>query len=435
MTQRQGTFRNASKLKTIPLAVAYVAIPLGMVLARFQNPSAEVSPFLPWLILAGLGTVCAMLFRSSGVRVKKRFVFEVAMFITLITILVLYGRDIFRQMEPAIPYISEALPLGMLLFCGLWIKTFGMPDRADFQRYGALLGLLCIIDLAAEAVIYQSVPTVRWLGNADVLAGLLLVSLCASLKPGDNEGGVYEPDQGHRLWRLLVMLGIAACLSRTGLFAAAWVYLCFGRGPKKVRIAGSTVCLSLIGATFFLPVTSSDSIRYVDYWLWVETIRLFAENPMLLLTGLPVSQALPVAFPVGMAPVWEAATGSPAMMGAYLPLIPSFWLRLSLAWGIIAPLMLLTVLFVLLFRRLTRMGAGLTAALFAQGMNTPLLYDPAMAAAIGLGFFLVLARPLNAPNVRTKKADVIKEADPTPDPVPDPEPDPDPSKEWDMQPL
>jgi hypothetical protein len=426
MAHKQGILDKTSKLAATPLAVAYVAVPLLVVLVNFTNPSPEASPILPWLILAGLGVIGAILHPTQGKTFGKLLLYRVALSLLLIMTLVLYGPGIARTIEPGLPYLMESTPLILLLFCGLWIGTFGMPDRADFQKYGALLGALCAIDLVAEAVVYQAVPTIRWIGNADILAGLLLVSLCASLKPGANDGGVHEPDQGRPLWRLLIMIGILACLSRTGLFAAAWVFGCFGRGRKRVRLAYSMLCLGLIAFTFFLPTTASDSIRYIDYWLWLESARLFAENPMLLFSGFPVPIALPVAFPVGMSPIWEAATGTPTMMGAYLPQIPSFWLRLVLAWGISAPLAFMITLFILLFRHLTRMGAGLVAALFALGMNTPLLFDPSMAVILGLGFVLALSEPPRKPNIKIQSPNAKEDAIP---------PAPDPVEEWDLRPL
>ena len=99
--------------------VAYAAVPLGLALTSFLGSSPEISPALPWLLLAGLGTMHAMLYRTSGVPVRKRFVFEVALFMVLITILVLYTHDIFRQFESYTPYISEAMPLIFILFCAL----------------------------------------------------------------------------------------------------------------------------------------------------------------------------------------------------------------------------------------------------------------------------------------------------------------------------
>lgn len=416
-------------MTAFPLAVAYVAIPLGMALLRVVNAPLVIPMALPWLLLAGIGTVYAMLFRRSGVRVKKRFVFEVSMFFVLITLLTLYSRDIFRQLDIYIPYVVEATPLVMIWFCGLWAITFGIPDRADFQRYGAALGLLCIIDLVAEVIIYQAVPTIRWLGNADILAGLMLVALCASLRPGKNDGGIFEPDQGRPFWRGLIMIGLLACMSRTGLFAAAWVVLCFGRGPKLPRVLHSLLCLGLIAVSFLLPTTASDAVRYTDYWLWVESLRLFTENPALLFTGFSVPNALPVTFPAGMAPIWEAATGSPAMWGAYLPQVPSFWLRLLLAWGIVAPLMFLAVLTTLLFKNLSRMGAGLIAGLFAQGMSTPLMFDPTMGAVIGLGFFLALSRPVNEARDKQEQPEEQTEQQE------DPKPESTPAEEWNMRPL
>jgi hypothetical protein len=429
MANLQGKPNVTSNLTTIPLAIAYVAIPLSLAISHFSGQPVAASTWL-WVFLAGLGTIHAMLYRHSGVPIKKRFILEITMFLVLIIILVLYSKDIIRQLEAFTPYVSEAMPLVFLLFCALWIKTFGMPDRGDFQRYGALLGALCIVDLVAEIFLYQAVPTVRLIGNTDILAGLLLVSTCASLKPGSSNDTAYEQDQGHHLWRVIILIGIAACLSRTGLFAAAWIFLCFGRGRILIRTICAILFMVLIVLTLLLPSTPSDAIHYIDYWLWVEAIRLYAENPMLLFTGFPVIEALPITFPVGMGPVWEAATGSPSIMGIYLPQIPSFWLRLTLAWGIGAPLMLLVIIFSLLLRHLTRMGAGLIAALFAQGMTTSLLFDPSLAETIGFVFFLALSKPQRVANVKIEKTM-------THNPAPEQKTlsESDPVEEWNMGPL
>jgi len=404
MQQEHPSINPTSKMMVVPLGVAYLAIPLGTLLVRFLDSTPEVAPFPPWALLAALGAIFAMLFRRSGVRVKKRFVFEVGMFLVLIAMLVLYRRVFIYQLAEAIRFAPEITPIIMLAFGWLWSITFGLPDRADFQRYGAILGVMCIVDLVAEVFVYQAAPTVRWIGNCDVLAGLLLIALCASLKPGNNDGGVHEPDQGSPLWRWLILAGLVACLSRTGLFAAAWIFLCFGRGTRLKRISVSLLFFLLIGATFLLPVTATDSIRYINYWLWAKSMLLLIDNPLIMVSGLPLTSALPLTVPVQMTGIWEQATGSPALMGVYLPHVPSFWLRAILGWGMIIPSALLLVLFIQLFRRMTRMGAGLVAALFAQGMSTPLLYDPSTGAIAGLAFALVLTSSAPRPNKRKKTA-------------------------------
>lgn len=409
----------------IPLTVAYVAVPLGTALSRTTGLGSEVSPFLPWLVLVGLGAIWAMLFRRSGVPVKKRFLFEVFLFLILVTMLYFNQDDFLRQMELVLPLAVEMAPVGILGFCLMWITTFGSPDRADFQRYGALLAVFCIIDLAAEVAVYQAVPVVRWIGNCDVMAGLLLVSLCASLKPGENEGGISEPDQGKRIWRVLILFGLAACLSRTGLFGAGWIFLCFGRGSRLVRTLVSLAFFLLIGLSFYLPISASTAARYIDYWLWAKSVTLFTQTPSLLLTGLPLGEALPFDIPMEIASLWERITNSPAAMGIYLPQIQSFWLRHILGWGAIVPLCWLTVLLILLSRRLTRMGAGLAAALFAQGMSTPLLYNPSLGTAMGLALFLSMSNPTTPPETKTGPTK----------PAPKSEQDNDPAEEWDMRPL
>jgi len=418
-----------SRLATAPLAVAYMAIPVGTFIVHLMGAKPQASPFFPWLLLAGLGTMWAILVRRSSVRVKKRFAFEALMFAALVVGLLANRQSLLRQSMEAGAVIAEFTPAIMLFFCGLWVMTFGTPDRRAFQRYGGVLGAFCVIDLSVEAVFLNTVPFERWIGNADMLAGLLLVALCASLRPGGNDGGPVEPDEGASVWRALILMGLAATLSRTGLFGAAWIFLCFGRGTRKIRAGIAFLFFLFIAGTFLLPVTPADAFRYVDYWLWAKSVDLFAREPVLLLKGLPFLQALPFKFPPGMVGLWEVVTGVPSFFGAHLSQVSPFWLRLLLAWGVLVPLVGVTALCVLLSRRVTRMGAGLIAALFVQGMSTPLFYDPTMGTVYGLAFFLAFSAPVRGPDRRTvtsPPATASKQASKT---------EPDPVTEWDMRPL
>ncbi len=419
--------QNRPWLAAVPLAVAYAALPLGSGVSRLRGVYPAVPPDLIWLCLAGIGLLLALRRSAPGAPVRRGGVFWLTLFLLVVVGLVLYLPDFLVGWSFVIPYLKEGAPLVYLLLGVLWAATCGLPERDDFQRYGALLGGLCLLDLAVEVVMFRAVPTVRLLGNVDVLAGLLLLSLCAGLRPGSNQGGAFEPDQGRPWWRALIMLGLVACLSRTGLFGAGWVILCFGRGRFRTRALFAFLCLILLVGSFLLPTTISDAIRYADYWLWVEAVRLFSDTPGLLLTGFPVGEPLPVRFPVGMSAVWEAATGSSATFGAFLAQVPSFWLRVTLAWGLLPPVFLLLVMFTLLLRHLTRMGAGLTAVLFAQGMTTPLIFDPATGVCISLAFVLALTPVLCPANERREDVSVPPEAPG--------EHAPDPLDEWSMRSL
>jgi len=400
-------------LSLAPLVAAFAALPLWEAATRLGAPA--LSPTAPWAALAALGLLLALLRPAPGAPARSNPAFRVALVGLLVGALTRYLPDAVYFMRSGLPYLGEGAPVAYLLFGVLWARTCGLPDRADFQRFGALLGSLCLVDLACELALFRAVPTVRLIGNADVLAGLLLLSLCAGLRPGGNQGGAYEPDQGRGIWRALILVGLLACFSRTGLFGAAWVILCFGRGSFARRALLASLCLLGLGATFFLPPTASDAIRYTDYWLWLEAVRLFSADPSLLLSGLPVNDALPLTFPVGMSAIWEAAVGSPSIFGVFVAQVPSFWLRLTLAWGALMPATLLVVVFGLLLRRLTRFGAGLVSALFAQGMTTPLLFDPATGVCVALAFTLALTP--------------VPESDPEPQPVGLP----DPVEEWDLR--
>jgi hypothetical protein len=76
------------------------------------------------------------------------------------------------------------------------------------------------------------------------------------------------------------------------------------------------------------------------------------------------------------------------------------------------------------------MGAGLAAALFVQGMSTPLFYEPSTGAAAGLALFLALSASRNTlgPAPASGGSRGL-------DPDHDPQPENDPAREWDMRPL
>ncbi|CCH49258.1 hypothetical protein [Pseudodesulfovibrio piezophilus] len=426
MARFTTSFPTHGKLTTVPLAVAYVAVPLVLLWINLTEESrVAFSVIMPWMILAFLGLLCAVFQPKPDALWWEKAPAKGLAISLFVLALFSYAPRVPMRFALFIPYIMELTPLVFLLFSLLWAKTCGLPDRADFQRFGAILGMLCLMDCVMELILYGAIPTVRWIGNADILAGLLLVSLCAGLKPGQNEGGFVEPDQGRHWWRVIVMLGLLSCFSRTGLFAAGWVILCFGRGRLLFRILFTILCLFLICATFLFPTTASDAIRYADYWLWMEALRMLSIDPSLLLTGFAIPSALPVQVPMSMDSIWEAATGHSASAGIFLHQIPSFWLRITTAWGIFPPLALLACIFFGLLRRLNRMGAGLTAALFAQGMTTPLLYDPAMGISIGLGLILAQTGP-SLPGTLTETQDgtTIPTAADT-----------DSATEWDVRPL
>ncbi|NDV18240.1 hypothetical protein GO013_02250 [Pseudodesulfovibrio sp. JC047] len=414
-----------SALAALPLVMAYGIVPLVTAVKVFMPSAHAISMFMPWVLLAGLGTIHAMLFRRSGERLKQRFFFEVAMFGVLIFMLIQNHAHLIRQFETLFPIIIELTPVAVLAFCGAWSLTFGVPDRTDFQRYGGVLGGLCLLDLVIEGLLFHNAPVVRFIGNVDVLAGLLLLSLCASLKTDARPGDPITPDQKNRVWRLLILVGIAATLSRTGLFAAGWIVLCFGRGSKTVRTLIFLAFFSLIGGTFLLPISASEAVRYVDYWLWAKSIALFTAQPVVLLTGLPFGDALPLTFPAGMDGIWEAATGRLAIMGAYLPQVSAFWLRFTLGWGLIPPVLCLIAILALLYRTMTRLGAGLLVVLLTQGMVAPLFYAPSLGIAVG--FALLLALSNTAPKSNTR---IVSSVESSPDPDRH-----DPVAEWDLRPL
>lgn len=401
LTMKRGLFNmHASRLSAIPLAAAFFAPPAALIASRFYgvaSPQWFVRPMenTMWLIMSGVALLACLLGIPDTNRPSSppgtSNAITATVFIAAAGLLYTYLPDVLGANAWLTPYIKELEPLVYLLFALAWGLSFGLPDRAQLQRAGAWLGFFVVCD-CARVLAVQSPG--RMLGDSDAIATLLLVSLCAGLRPAQNRNAPVEPDQGKSIWRFWIIFGIIASFSRTGLFAAAWVYAFFGRAGIWQRILVALGCALLFVVTLVAEsMSGSTSAHYLDFWIMLECMGLVAQNPDMIYTGFSLGSPLQVVPPLSLMGIWSALFNTSPYDGIFIHQLQQFWLRIFMGWGVFAVVGWLAAVFGVLLRRGTHFGAGLAAACFAQGLSTDLFYSPATGIVLCMACLLALAPP------------------------------------------
>ena len=385
MDHEGATSPKTGLLARVPLLVAYLATPAAVVAARVSGSVGDISLDAPWLLLAGVGGLLFMLRRPAS---RSRTLGSMLLFLILAVAGASVMPDVLVLFSPWLSHLFELHPLAYVLFCLMWAYSFGPPSREDIQRYGGMLGLLVLVDVGVGSFLFHGWPMLRWLGDQEIIATLLLVALCAGLRPGLVGTRRLEFSDGLAWARVLILLGIVGCMSRTAFFVTGWVYLCFGRGSLLKRLPAVLVCVAVVAATVTLRMAFQEQGgQMVDLWTWSQAGTMLVDNPWRLISGYPLDMALILEVPPHVEHLWGALYGQSATTGLYVHMIHPFWLRLTLGWGLGPALAILGVLIVLLLRRPTIFGVALIAVFMGQGLAAPLLYDPASAVALCLGVF------------------------------------------------
>ncbi|WP_147819952.1 hypothetical protein [Salidesulfovibrio onnuriiensis] len=334
----KGDFHTAlHRWAATPMLTAFLIAPLAFTAARvaagpLPDSVAQSAATGLWLLLCGLAVI-ACLFKKSLDRPEReslaRPMAASALFGVSVACLFVFMAPALQAYSGFAPYLRETSPAIFFLFALAWTATFGVPGRADIQRPAAWLGALVVLD-ALQALLRMTPQ--RFLGDPDMLATLLLIGLCADLKPAHH-----ETDRNGLALRVWIMLGLLATLSRTGLFTAAWIHAFFGRGSAWKRLPYASLCAAAVGASFLLDAHFGlGGDRYMEYWVWLECFQLLA-GPGRLYTGFALSHPLPVLPPLELMGLWQTLFSTSPLNGLFIEQIPSFWVRAVMAWGIIPP--------------------------------------------------------------------------------------------------
>ncbi len=368
----------------IPIALAFLAGPLLHAGLHFTGMAGLTSAFTLRLWLAFCGITILSQLLDTGEKRHELLSGILAATFCAGTALLLFENDFLTtEFSFLLPGVNAAAPLifGMLALACVW--TWGLPSREGVQRTGGWLGLLVVCDTLFMLVFSRQD---RLLGNPDMLATLLLVAMSASLKPREQDPEKESTTKWHRFW---ILAGLAATLSRTGLLTVAWAHLFFGRGSIWKRLPYTALCLALMAGGFLLELgLGTGSSRYLEYWVWLESIRLFLANPANAYTGFSLETPLPIVPPLGLMGLWHTIADTSPLSGLLIKQLHPFWLRVTMSWGMLFPCGIILAMIATILSRPSRMGAVLATTILAQGISTDLFFSPGPAVLLWLGLFM-----------------------------------------------
>lgn len=385
--------KRPSPFSALPLIPAYLLFPgisAALLISRTGIGPSELASTARyfWLCLAALALFASLLnaHGASASRSRGMRLFGATLLGLGIAVLYLYITPVIRNLGPEhLAMLHELAPVAYLCFALAWAASCGPPGRRAFVIQGALLGSvsaicgLAALVFAPQAPLFQSVAFTDLTGGSEYVATLLLVALCASLRPGSEREPV-----GGMLAQWAILLGLAATLSRSGIFTAFWILVCFGPRPFVRRLPHCMFMAAALGGTMYMSIPAALELEQLTmFWMWFSGIQAFQMSPQALWTGFGPATLLPIDVPPQI-----LAAVAPGEGGISAHLLIPFWLRTAIAFGVLVPLGAVCTFMALLVRRPTRFGSGLVATLLAQGMVFPLLQDPVAAVPLGLAMAL-----------------------------------------------
>lgn len=410
-------------LAWLPYFAAYALGPFAVLAGRLAGRPELFRPYgpqglAPWLALAGLALVVCLA-RDVFSRTRQSrpawpgLLLAAALGTAILAASRLFGPAL-AQAATLAPLLDEMRLPALALFAGAWTWTFGAPPRAALARLGGGLGALALLDFLLTAIMARQVVLGGGLllgggaASADSLALLLCIALAATLDPSardDSHGqpGGEAPGPRHAgLARWLILAGLFASFSRSGLAAAGVMLLLVERGPLQQRLGLALACALGIWMSLALPLArplgGGEDLGLA--WHLTATLEALAQNPRAWALGLPLAEPVALAMPDMGGLEWDPDS---AGLAVSVFEIPSSWLRLLAAWGAGGPLLVLGGALACALRGRGRFGLGLVAALLVSAALTPALYTPATAAALALACALAWG---DAPASRRKPQEI-----------------------------
>ncbi len=392
--------RPAPLFAPLPYFAAFIAAPVALLAGRLAGKPAlglrfGLDGLALWATLAALAAL-ASLFASARSRAGHSH--GPWLTVTLACALSVAGWALTKVLSVALAQTADYAPLldelrlpALVGFAALWIWSFGAPRRESLAQAGAVLGALSVLDFLLTAITAKSVVAGGGLllgnapGTTEAVGCLLAVSLCATL---DDEPVPGQP----RLARWLILAGLLASGSRTGLAAGAVLCLFLERGRTLPRAGMALACTLAIWIGMLLPLqrmapTPSEELGLG--WYLAATTEAMRQDPVALATGLALDVPMAEAMPeLQGAEEDEETEGLPVSVFQ----IPSSLLRLFAGWGVGGPLLALGAALFCALRGRRRFGYGLLAVLALCGGLATALHTPATAATLALAFISAARR-------------------------------------------
>jgi len=369
----------SSMVRNFPLLLAYILYPTIMMFSRvFELSLARIWIDVVWVLL-GIFVIFFAIARLSISESRRVAWYVVPFFIIIVILAVLKwgGGWYFSDIE-LIPYFMELKPVVYLLFAWAWVQVFGRLWQNYFVVFGAILGIIIIVDFFVESILAGSISRPYGSGEINYDACLLLISLIMSL---------VGKCQVRRVWTWLVVIGLFLTFSRTALAAAIVIIFLYSSVKFKTKLTISSLAFLFAIGSFVLRDLPLDTLSSMDrYWMWVSGIGLFIESPGQLVFGFPVGVALPANTPMAMEWLWESQSAGWGLSGVYPYNFHAFWLRLTITWGILAIGFLLMIVVLMLSRRREKLKKALYMLVLIEGVTMGLFY----LSNVGVPLFLAL---------------------------------------------
>lgn len=360
MPLNEKTAKSLCRLLSLtPLAWSFIIFPLAVLLVKTAGggPDAGTSRFA-WLALACLGYG----FSVSRDMEDSRFKY-LAAGVTLGAIvgICVWASEPFFLFMPALGnWLIHLSPFFYLLFACLWLSTMGPPQSGTVLRFAAALTAMAAIQYFASAFWPKSGMSFGHTGYG----ALLLAGWCQ---------GLDKDKKSHLLiWPLA---GLILLKFRIGIFAAAMAALFFSKGGIIRKVF---MCVTLLTAALLIPWQRPDSMAgwHQDVILtWVACLKFWIANPEYLLTGVSFSTPLPFGGSDTLRALL-AFQGLPTQWGSVgLSQITPFWLRLTLSFGLAAPIAVFAAGIWTMISRPSRVFAGSFTCMVIAGFADPLFYS------------------------------------------------------------
>ncbi|WP_432738431.1 hypothetical protein [Maridesulfovibrio sp. FT414] len=276
-----------------------------------------------------------------------------------------------------LPFLMEAKPLLYLMVTLLWASMFGIPTSKQISFWALWLAILLNAEFWYGFLEHNLAIEPNILGHYTLTGPSLLAGLCATL----------HHKHENRIQRLIILIGIFCTLSRDNSLTAVLILLMFG--PKGL-IKKFILILVLLFFSYvsLIPqdMTMLNRNDLPQYWIWFAVLELLARNPMLLLTGFPLSVPVPLSVPASIWNIWHEQHYVWTGQGVYLFHITPLWLHLITAWGLGGIVIAATAATAFYRRHSSAMTAGLLTAVFMTGFFSPLIYSGPSAIVLFLAF-------------------------------------------------
>lgn len=386
-------------LARLPLVAVYVLMPLAVLAGRLAGRPEVSRHFGPqgltlWLALAGLALAVCL---GRDILARKRqaksawagLILAVAVAASVYVLLRLFGPGL-SQAQHLAPLLDELRLPALVLFAAAWAWSFGTPRSEDLARLGGILGGLLVLDFLLTAIMARQVVLGGGflLGGgqaaSDTLAFLLCIAFSATLDQPEPRSEPGSPG-AHRfsLPRWLILAGLFATFSRSGLVAAGVLILFLERGPMQERLTLFCACALGIWMSLALPLarTSGGGDELGLSWHLTALMEALRAEPRAWLLGLPLGEPVALAMPdLGGLDWGPEAAGLPVSVFD----IPSSWLRLLAGWGAGGPILVLAGILACALHGRKSFGFGLMIATLVAAALTPALHTPATAGALAL---------------------------------------------------